>query len=185
MALATNMLPPMETGRYFTMTKKTVLTVLQEGQDKISKALEAHQAYKGKESMPQFAMTKTELKNAVVEYITLTTALINDKKIAADPCGVLTGSSLFGEEVDAIIKEEMNIADAEVLAAVIDNAQNASFLGKLAIYTKCGFGLAIDFAKKTVTFIINGVVKVYQWTKLKLTNFKDWVIGLVAKKQPA
>ena len=38
---------------------------------------------------------------------------------------------------------------------------------------------------KTVTFIIGGVVKVYQWTKLKLTNFKDWVIGLFAKKQPA
>lgn len=164
--------------------QQTVLEVLKEKQDAIQNALDAHNAYEGKETFPQHASTKATLVAAVDDYCKTVAAMIADKKLKSDPAGVLEMDSLFGEKVDEIAKKCIeNFKDHKQITAAIENAQKRGFFGTLKFYTITGAVFIYDSLKNTVKFIWNGIVSVYSWTKNKAISFCNWVKSKFTKEE--
>lgn len=164
--------------------QQTILEVLKEKQDAIQNALDAHNAYEGKETFPQYASTKKTLFNTVDDYCKTVAAMIADKKLKSDPAGVLEMDSLFGEKVDEIAKKCIeNFKEESQITAAIENAQKRGFFGTLKFYTVTGAVFIYDSLKNTVKFIWNGIVSVYNWTKNKAISFCNWVKSKFTKEK--
>ena len=164
--------------------QQTVLEVLKEKQDTIQSALDAHNAYEGKETFPQYTSTRATLVTAVDDYCKTVAAMIADKKLKSDPAGVLEMDSLFGEKVDEIAKECIeNFKEQKQITAAIENAQKRGFFGTLKFYTITGAVFVYDSLKNTVKFILNGVVYVYSWAKDKAVSFCSWVKSKFTKEE--
>ena len=155
---------------------------------------------------------KKELQAAIAEYITICSEAIKQGAFKVDPSGLLLvcaenqTSTYFAKYpiVDEIAKDILqNIGmhtenaqeSSEIAAAIVMNAENQSFFGKL----KFGFFACIffvwDSTKKVLTRTWNGICTAFSWTcnkvktfaiwsKDKTVQFKDWLCSIFTKKEP-
>ena len=155
---------------------------------------------------------KKELQAAIAEYITVCSEAIKQGAFKVDPSGLLLvcaenqTSTYFAKYpiVDEIAKDILqNIGmhtknaqeSSEIAAAIVMNAENQSFFGKL----KFGFFACIffvwDSTKKVLTRTWNGICTAFSWTcnkvktfaiwsKDKTVQFKDWLCSIFTKKEP-
>lgn len=157
-------------------TQKTLLESLNDAQNAIQKAQEAHNAYKGKESFPQFEQTLGALEESVQNYIKLCSLAMSEGKLKADPAGIMNGDSVFGDDVDAIAKTFIaDNAEEFIAAAAIQNANASSFMGKIVLYTKAGAQFIYDGAKKVLTVIWNGIKATFKFIGQKASDFWNWI----------
>ena len=156
---------------------------------------------------------KKELQAAISEYIAVCSEAIKQGAFKVDPSGLLlvcadNQTSTYYEKypiVDEIAKDILqNIGmhtenaqeSSDVAAAIVMNAENQSFFGKL----KFGFFACIffvwDSTKKVLTRTWNGICVAFSWTcnkvktfaiwsKDKTVQFKDWLCSIFSKKEPA
>ena len=156
---------------------------------------------------------KKELQAAIAEYITVCSEAIKQGAFKVDPTGLLlvcadNQTSTYYEKypiVDEIAKDILqNIGmhtknaqeSSDVASAIVMNAENQSFFGKL----KFGFFVCMffvwDSTKKVLTRTWNGICTAFSWTwnkvktfaiwsKDKTVQFKDWLCSIFTKKEPA
>ena len=156
---------------------------------------------------------KKELQAAISEYIAVCSEAIKQGAFKVDPSGLLlvcadNQTSTYYDKypiVDEIAKDILqNIGmhtenaqeSSDVAAAIVMNAENQSFFGKL----KFGFFACIffvwDSTKKVLTRTWNGICVAFSWTwnkvktfaiwsKDKTVQFKDWLCSIFSKKEPA
>ena len=155
---------------------------------------------------------KRELEAAIAEYITVCSEAIKQGAFKVDPTGLLlvcadNQTSTYFEKypiVDEIAKDilqniGMNTENAQessdVAAAIVMNAENQSFFGKLKFgFFACMF-FVWDSTKKVLTRTWNGICTAFSWTcnkvktfaiwsKDKTVQFKDWLCSIFSKKEP-
>ena len=155
---------------------------------------------------------KRELEAAIAEYITVCSEAIKQGAFKVDPPGLLLvcaenqTSTYFAKYpiVDEIAKDILqNIGmhtknaqeSSDVASAIVMNAENQSFFGKLKFgFFACMF-FVWDSTKKVLTRTWNGICTVFSWTcnkvktfaiwsKDKTVQFKDWLCSIFSKKEP-
>ena len=155
---------------------------------------------------------KRELEAAIAEYITVCSEAIKQGAFKIDPSGLLlvcadNQTSTYYEKypiVDEIAKDILqNIGmhtenaqeSSDVAAAIVMNAENQSFFGKLKFgFFACMF-FVWDSTKKVLTRTWNGICTAFSWTwnkvktfaiwsKDKTVQFKDWLCSIFTKKEP-
>ena len=155
---------------------------------------------------------KRELEAAIAEYITVCSEAIKQGAFKVDPSGLLLvcaenqTSTYFAKYpiVDEIAKDILqNIGmhtenaqeSSDVAAAIVMNAENQSFFGKLKFgFFACMF-FVWDSTKKVLTRTWNGICTAFSWTcnkvktfaiwsKDKTVQFKDWLCSIFTKKEP-
>lgn len=133
----------------------------------------------------------------VFELASLIVLAIEGKAIAADPLGLITGKTVFGEPVDTHSKAWMASQDPTRLL----NCQRTSVLsGKtgglwntIKINFVNGATWIYDKAKATMTIIWNGIKtavlwvwekaqSLYAWVKAKLIGIWNWFAGFFRNK---
>ena len=156
---------------------------------------------------------KRELEAAIAEYITVCSEAIKQGAFKVDPSGLLLvcadnqTSTYFAKYpiVDEIAKDILqNIGmhtknaqeSSDVASAIVMNAENQSFFGKLKFgFFACMF-FVWDSTKKVLTRTWNGICTAFSWTcnkvktfaiwsKDKTVQFKDWLCSIFTKKEPA
>ena len=156
---------------------------------------------------------KRELEAAIAEYITVCSEAIKQGAFKVDPTGLLLvcadnqTSTYFAKYpiVDEIAKDILqNIGmhtknaqeSSDVASAIVMNAENQSFFGKLKFgFFACMF-FVWDSTKKVLTRTWNGICTAFSWTwnkvktfaiwsKDKTVQFKDWLCSIFSKKEPA
>ena len=156
---------------------------------------------------------KRELEAAIAEYITVCSEAIKQGAFKVDPSGLLLvcaenqTSTYFAKYpiVDEIAKDILqNIGmhtknaqeSSDVASAIVMNAENQSFFGKLKFgFFACMF-FVWDSTKKVLTRTWNGICTAFSWTcnkvktfaiwsKDKTVQFKDWLCSIFSKKEPA
>ena len=156
---------------------------------------------------------KRELEAAIAEYITICSEAIKQGAFKVDPSGLLLvcadnqTSTYFAKYpiVDEIAKDILqNIGmhtknaqeSSDVASAIVMNAENQSFFGKLKFgFFACMF-FVWDSTKKVLTRTWNGICTAFSWTcnkvktfaiwsKDKTVQFKDWLCSIFTKKEPA
>ena len=156
---------------------------------------------------------KRELEAAIAEYITVCSEAIKQGAFKVDPSGLLLvcaenqTSTYFAKYpiVDEIAKDILqNIGmhtknaqeSSDVASAIVMNAENQSFFGKLKFgFFACMF-FVWDSTKKVLTRTWNGICVAFSWTcnkvktfaiwsKDKTVQFKDWLCSIFTKKEPA
>ena len=155
---------------------------------------------------------KRELEAAIAEYITVCSEAIKQGAFKVDPSGLLLvcaenqTSTYFAKYpiVDEIAKDILqNIGmhtknaqeSSDVASAIVMNAENQSFFGKLKFgFFACMF-FVWDSTKKVLTRTWNGICTAFSWTcnkvktfaiwsKDKTVQFKDWLCSIFSKKEP-
>ena len=155
---------------------------------------------------------KRELEAAIAEYITICSEAIKQGAFKVDPSGLLLvcaenqTSTYFAKYpiVDEIAKDILqNIGmhtknaqeSSDVASAIVMNAENQSFFGKLKFgFFACMF-FVWDSTKKVLTRTWNGICTAFSWTcnkvktfaiwsKDKTVQFKDWLCSIFSKKEP-
>ena len=155
---------------------------------------------------------KRELEAAIAEYITICSEAIKQGAFKVDPTGLLLvcaenqTSTYFAKYpiVDEIAKDILqNIGmhtknaqeSSDVASAIVMNAENQSFFGKLKFgFFACMF-FVWDSTKKVLTRTWNGICTAFSWTcnkvktfaiwsKDKTVQFKDWLCSIFSKKEP-
>ena len=155
---------------------------------------------------------KRELEAAIAEYITICSEAIKQGAFKVDPSGLLLvcaenqTSTYFAKYpiVDEIAKDILqNIGmhtknaqeSSNVASAIVMNAENQSFFGKLKFgFFACMF-FVWDSTKKVLTRTWNGICTAFSWTcnkvktfaiwsKDKTVQFKDWLCSIFSKKEP-
>ena len=155
---------------------------------------------------------KRELEAAIAEYIAVCSEAIKQGAFKVDPSGLLLvcaenqTSTYFAKYpiVDEIAKDILqNIGmhtknaqeSSDVAAAIVMNAENQSFFGKLKFgFFACMF-FVWDSTKKVLTRTWNGICTAFSWTcnkvktfaissKDKTVQFKDWLCSIFSKKEP-
>ena len=156
---------------------------------------------------------KRELEAAIQEYIAICSEAIKQGAFKVDPTGLLLvcaenqTSTYFAKYpiVDEIAKDILqNIGmhtknaqeSSDVASAIVMNAENQSFFGKLKFgFFACMF-FVWDSTKKVLTRTWNGICTAFSWTcnkvktfaiwsKDKTVQFKDWLCSIFTKKEPA
>lgn len=156
---------------------------------------------------------KRELEAAIAEYITVCSEAIKQGAFKVDPSGLLLvcaenqTSTYFAKYpiVDEIAKDILqNIGmhtknaqeSSDVASAIVMNAENQSFFGKLKFgFFACMF-FVWDSTKKVLARTWNGICTAFSWTcnkvktfaiwsKDKTVQFKDWLCSIFSKKEPA
>ena len=156
---------------------------------------------------------KRELEAAIAEYITVCSEAIKQGAFKVDPSGLLLvcaenqTSTYFAKYpiVDEIAKDILqNIGmhtknaqeSSDVASAIVMNAENQSFFGKLKFgFFACMF-FVWDSTKKVLTRTWNGICTAFSWTcnkvktfaiwsKDKTVQFKDWLCSIFTKNEPA
>ena len=154
---------------------------------------------------------KRELEAAIAEYITVCSEAIKQGAFKVDPSGLLLvcaenqTSTYFAKYpiVDEIAKDILqNIGmhtknaqeSSDVASAIVMNAENQSFFGKLKFgFFACMF-FVWDSTKKVLTRTWNGICTAFSWTcnkvktfaiwsKDKTVQFKDWLCSIFSKKE--
>ena len=155
---------------------------------------------------------KKELQAAIQEYIAICSEAIKQGAFKVDPSGLLLvcaenqTSTYFAKYpiVDEIAKDILqNIGmhtknaqeSSDVASAIVMNAENQSFFGKLKFgFFACMF-FVWDSTKKVLTRTWNGICTAFSWTcnkvktfaiwsKDKTVQFKDWLCSIFSKKEP-
>ena len=155
---------------------------------------------------------KRELEAAIAEYITICSEAIKQGAFKVDPSGLLlvcaeNQTSTYYEKypiVDEIAKDilqnigmhtENSNESSDIASAIVMNAENQSFFGKLKFgFFACMF-FVWDSTKKVLTRTWNGICTAFSWTcnkvktfaiwsKDKTVQFKDWLCSIFSKKEP-
>ena len=177
------------------------------------KILAKAKQYEASKQVNAKANYKRELEAAIAEYITVCSEAIKQGAFKVDPSGLLLvcaenqTSTYFAKYpiVDEIAKDILqNIGmhtenaqeSSDVASAIVMNAENQSFFGKLKFgFFACMF-FVWDSTKKVLTRTWNGICTAFSWTcnkvktfaiwsKDKTVQFKDWLCSIFTKKEPA
>ena len=176
------------------------------------KILAKAKQYEASKQVNAKANYKRELEAAIAEYITVCSEAIKQGAFKVDPSGLLLvcaenqTSTYFAKYpiVDEIAKDILqNIGmhtknaqeSSDVASAIVMNAENQSFFGKLKFgFFACMF-FVWDSTKKVLTRTWNGICTAFSWTcnkvktfaiwsKDKTVQFKDWLCSIFSKKEP-
>ena len=177
------------------------------------KILAKAKQYEASKQVNAKANYKRELEAAIAEYITVCSEAIKQGAFKVDPSGLLLvcaenqTSTYFAKYpiVDEIAKDILqNIGmhtknaqeSSDVASAIVMNAENQSFFGKLKFgFFACMF-FVWDSTKKVLTRTWNGICTAFSWTcnkvktfaiwsKDKTVQFKDWLCSIFTTKEPA
>ena len=177
------------------------------------KILAKAKQYEASKQVNAKANYKRELEAAIAEYITVCSEAIKQGAFKVDPSGLLLvcaenqTSTYFAKYpiVDEIAKDILqNIGmhtknaqeSSDIASAIVMNAENQSFFGKLKFgFFACMF-FVWDSTKKVLTRTWNGICTAFSWTcnkvktfaiwsKDKTVQFKDWLCSIFTKKEPA